>query len=233
MAAGEYAGKPPAETSDMIPRMRARSRVARVVAVAALAALGCAPQPRGRSLVIVAPRGAFPRIEQAAGAERRVRWDDADPRDDEACTESFAATELKRFLPACLGVPVDSVRLADSLPASGDAIVLGTRAANPLIAAALKTAQGSSTVSLITTSAILAPLLPALGWTSPTGRALAVLAIAAGSMVVSHANDSYFWVVGQFSCMDVATTVKTHTVASLIAGLTAILAVFALSLIIL
>jgi GntP family gluconate:H+ symporter len=102
-----------------------------------------------------------------------------------------------------------------------------------VIAAAIKTAQGSSTVSLVTTSAILAPLLPALGWTSSSARALAVLAIAAGSMVVSHANDSYFWVVSQFSDMDVPTACKTHTLASLVTGLVALAMVLLLSLLIL
>lgn len=101
-----------------------------------------------------------------------------------------------------------------------------------VIAAAIKTAQGSSTVSLVTTSAILAPLLPALGWTSPSARALAVLAMSAGSMVVSHANDSYFWVVSQFSDMDVSTACKTQTVASLVTGLTALTVVLLLSLVI-
>lgn len=91
-----------------------------------------------------------------------------------------------------------------------------------LIAATIKTAQGSSTVAIVTTAGILAPLLPALGWTAPAARALAVLAVGAGSMVVSHANDSYFWVVGQFSGMDVPTTCRTHTVASLVSGLTAL-----------
>ncbi|MEM0111895.1 MAG: GntP family permease, partial [Candidatus Parvarchaeota archaeon] len=70
-----------------------------------------------------------------------------------------------------------------------------------IIAAALKIAQGSSTVALITTSAILFPMLPALGWTTPVQKALITLAIGAGSMVVSHANDSYFWVVSRFSNM--------------------------------
>jgi gluconate:H+ symporter, GntP family len=102
-----------------------------------------------------------------------------------------------------------------------------------LIAAAIKTAQGSSTVSLVTTSAILAPLLPALGWTSPSARALAVLATGAGSMVLSHANDSYFWVVSQFSDMDVPTAVKTQTLASLVTGLVALATVLLLSTVLL
>lgn len=102
-----------------------------------------------------------------------------------------------------------------------------------IIAAALKTAQGSSTVSLVTTSAILLPLLPALGLDSEMGKVLAVMAIGAGSMTVSHANDSYFWVVSQFGGMDVKTAYKTQTVATLYQGLATIATVFILSLIIL
>lgn len=102
-----------------------------------------------------------------------------------------------------------------------------------IIAAALKTAQGSSTVSLVTTSAILLPLLPALGLDSEMGKVLAVMAIGAGAMTVSHANDSYFWVVSQFGGMDVKTAYKTQTVATLLQGIATIATVFILSLILL
>lgn len=94
-----------------------------------------------------------------------------------------------------------------------------------LIAAFLKTAQGSSTVAIITTAAICAPLLGALGLDSTTGAALAVLVIGAGSLTVSHVNDSYFWVVSKFSHMDTATALKTHTMASLIMGVTGLVMV--------
>ncbi|MCL5270790.1 MAG: GntP family permease [bacterium] len=94
-----------------------------------------------------------------------------------------------------------------------------------IIAAALKTAQGSSTVSLVTTSALVMPLLPDLGLASVMGRVLTVMAIAAGSMTVSHANDSYFWVVAEFSGMDVATAYRSQTVATLIQGITTIIIV--------
>ena len=67
-----------------------------------------------------------------------------------------------------------------------------------LIAAILKTAQGSSTVSIITTAAIMAPPLESFGLDSEMGRALSVLSIGAGAMTVSHLNDSFFWVVAQF-----------------------------------
>ena len=101
-----------------------------------------------------------------------------------------------------------------------------------IIAAALKTAQGSSTVALITTSALVAPMLPDMGLGSEAGRALTVISIGAGAMIMSHANDSYFWVVSQFSGLDTTTAYKTHSVATLIQGVTAMAAVFLLSLIV-
>ena len=95
------------------------------------------------------------------------------------------------------------------------------------IAALLKTAQGSSTASLVITSTIAAPLLPALGLDVqtggiPVGQVLAVMAIGAGAMVVSHVNDSYFWVVSQFSGMSVTTAYRAQTAATLVQGLTGI-----------
>ena len=97
-----------------------------------------------------------------------------------------------------------------------------------IIAAALKSAQGSSTVAIITTAAIVAPLLESFGLDSSLGRALSVLAIGAGSMTVSHLNDSFFWVVAQFSGMDTTTALKSQTVATLIQGVTGILIVLAI-----
>lgn len=101
-----------------------------------------------------------------------------------------------------------------------------------LIAAALKTAQGSSTVAIITTASIVAPLLPAIGLAGGLQPVLVTLAIGAGSMTVSHANDSYFWVVSQFSGMDVSQAYRLQTISSGIAGCTGILTVFVLSLVI-
>src|SRR5262252_4303373 len=103
--------------------MRAPRGIAAVLALAALASSGC-----GRSatqvgaLTIVAPRGPFASVEEAAASPSRVNWLDGDSGDDVASTASFAATELKRFLPAALGVPAANLRLADSLPEVGDGI---------------------------------------------------------------------------------------------------------------
>ncbi len=88
-----------------------------------------------------------------------------------------------------------------------------------MIAAVLKTAQGSSTVAIITTAAIIAPILESFGLDSSMGRALAVLSIGAGAMTVSHINDSFFWVVAQFTEMDTQTALKSQSVATLLQGL--------------
>jgi GntP family gluconate:H+ symporter len=100
-----------------------------------------------------------------------------------------------------------------------------------VIAAALKTAQGSSTVSLITTSAIVYPLLDSLGLASPTGAVLATMAVGCGSMVVSHANDSYFWVMSQFSGLKVDLAYKCQTMGTLVQGLVGIVVVYVLKIV--
>lgn len=95
-----------------------------------------------------------------------------------------------------------------------------------LIAAGIKTAQGSSTVSIITTAGLMAPLMVPLGFDPPMARALVVVAIGAGAMVVSHANDSFFWVVTQFSNMTPEQGYKLQTLGTLFQGVVAAIAVF-------
>jgi GntP family gluconate:H+ symporter len=102
-----------------------------------------------------------------------------------------------------------------------------------IIAAALKTAQGSSTVAIIATAGIMAPLLGTLGLEGPTARALVVVAIGAGSMVVSHANDSYFWVVTGLSGMSVKQGYKLQTLGTLVEGGAAAVTLWVISLIVL
>ncbi|MDR1322207.1 MAG: GntP family permease [Gracilibacteraceae bacterium] len=99
-----------------------------------------------------------------------------------------------------------------------------------LLSAILKTAQGSSTVALTTTAGIVAPLLGVLGLESPARIALTVMAIGAGAMTVSHANDSYFWVVTNFGGMTPEQGYKTQTLGTLVEGLCGMLGVFILSL---
>ncbi|MCT7943106.1 GntP family permease [Shewanella holmiensis] len=102
-----------------------------------------------------------------------------------------------------------------------------------IVAAALKSAQGSSTVALVATSALVAPLLGDIGLASEMGRVLTVMAIGAGAMTVSHANDSFFWVVTQFSRMSVKQAYRAQTMATLIQGVTAMVVVYLLSLVLL
>ena len=99
-----------------------------------------------------------------------------------------------------------------------------------ILAAILKTAQGSSTVALTTTAGIVAPILPLLGLDTPVRTALAVMAIGAGAMTVSHANDSYFWVVTNFGAMTPEKGYRTQTVNTLILGIAGMAEIFILSL---
>ena len=87
-----------------------------------------------------------------------------------------------------------------------------------LIAAVMKTAQGSSTVAIITTSSFVAPMLPILGLDNEWGKLFAMLAMGSGSMIVSHANDSYFWVVTNFGGISVNDTLKVYTSSTLVMG---------------
>ena len=99
-----------------------------------------------------------------------------------------------------------------------------------ILAAGIKSAQGSSTVALITTASIVAPLLPTLGLIDDSAKALVVLIIGAGSLVVSHANDSFFWIFTQMTGLEVNTGYRLHTTGTLILGVTAAFAVWVLSL---
>ena len=88
-----------------------------------------------------------------------------------------------------------------------------------LTAALIKTAEGSATVALITASALIEPLLPALGLDSTTGRLLALFSCGGGAMTVAHVNDSFFWVIAEFTGMDTATALKTLTAATFFQGI--------------
>ena len=99
-----------------------------------------------------------------------------------------------------------------------------------IIAAALKIAQGSGTVAIITSASLMAPLVVSLGLESSLARALVVVAIGAGSMIASHANDSYFWVVTQMSNMNVNQGYRLQTVGTLTIGVLSAIIVWVLSL---
>ena len=102
-----------------------------------------------------------------------------------------------------------------------------------LIAVVMKTAQGSSTVAIITTASFVSPMLSVLGLDSEWGRLLAMLSMGAGSMIVSHANDSYFWVISNFSEIDPATTLRVYSSSTIVMGVVVFAFVWITSLIIL
>lgn len=105
-----------------------------------------------------------------------------------------------------------------------------------IVAAIIKTSQGSSTVAMTTTAGIMglyfsdASLMAALGMTTPIDAVLVVMAIGAGAMTVSHANDSYFWVVTNFGGLTPQNGYKTQTTLTLIMGITSIITLFVVSL---
>lgn len=127
------------------------------------------------------------------------------------------------------GAILQKLPIAEAL--SGSLLGLGVGVLLPfIIAALLKTAMGASTVAMITTSAMLAPMMPALGFTSPLAKVLVIMAIGAGSMTVSHANDSYFWVVSQFSDMKTNDAYKCQTGMTAVMGITTIIVVYIVSM---
>ncbi|HEX8060705.1 MAG TPA: GntP family permease [Cyclobacteriaceae bacterium] len=91
------------------------------------------------------------------------------------------------------------------------------------IAAALKTAQGSTTTSMILTSGLLVPLILSAGFDTTAELSALVVAIGGGAMVVSHANDAYFWVVSQFGGIAPKDAFRSYTIITALQGLTALL----------
>ena len=128
-----------------------------------------------------------------------------------------------------LGAVVVASGFVDIIKESGDALKALGVVFPFIIAAILKSAQGSSTVAITTTASMMGmfndsgSMMSALGFTSPLAAALVVMAIGAGAMTVSHANDSYFWVVTGFGGIKARDGYRTMTLMTLIMGLSAIL----------
>ncbi|MBW4719876.1 GntP family permease [Saccharothrix obliqua] len=80
-----------------------------------------------------------------------------------------------------------------------------------VISCALRIAQGSATVAIVTTTGIVAPVIAGLGYSQPQ-LALVVMAISAGSIIASHVNDGGFWIVSRYFGLSVKETLKTWTV---------------------
>lgn len=100
-----------------------------------------------------------------------------------------------------------------------------------IIGAIFRTCVGSATIAMVTSATMIYPLLDVLGFGSPMGHIIAMLACAAGGMMVFHGNDDFFWVVTTTSDMDTSVAYKTIPLISVLQSLTALLCVFLLSLI--
>ena len=96
-----------------------------------------------------------------------------------------------------------------------------------VISQVLRAAQGSTTVALVTTSAIFSPIIAGMATVSPI---LVGLAICAGGIGISLPNDSGFWVVGRFSKFDVKQTIQVWTTGGTIAGVTALIVILILAM---
>ncbi|HVH22618.1 MAG TPA: SLC13 family permease [Pseudonocardia sp.] len=97
--------------------------------------------------------------------------------------------------------------LAGSMTAGGLPIILSAY----LISAALRLAQGSATVAIVTTAGIIEPIVSSGGYT-PAQVALIVISVSAGSIIASHVNDGGFWIVAKYFNMSVKQTLLTWTV---------------------
>lgn len=99
-----------------------------------------------------------------------------------------------------------------------------------LLAALVRVTQGSATVAMITAAGIMAPILPAFGLTQP-GIAIIVIAIASGATILSHVNDSGFWIVSRYLGMNEKQTLQTWTVMETIISVSGLVLALLLSII--
>ncbi len=117
--------------------------------------------------------------------------------------------------------------LAESLSSTGLPVIVAAF----VVAACIRVAQGSATVALTTTAGLMAPTVAATSGLSTFDLSLIVIAIACGSTVLSHVNDSGFWLVGRFLEMDEKTTLKTWTVMETLLGTIGFVIAWVLSLV--
>jgi GntP family gluconate:H+ symporter len=101
-----------------------------------------------------------------------------------------------------------------------------------LIAAAIKTLQGSSLVAAIAAAGMVQPILMPLGLGGENGKALATLAVGAGAMTVAHINDEFFWLVSMSTGLRPLRGLAAFTVGTLLQGLVAVAVLLLLSMVV-
>ena len=97
-----------------------------------------------------------------------------------------------------------------------------------LVAATVKTLQGSSLVAVITAAGIAQPLLAPLGLDAANSRALAALAVGAGAMTVSHVNDDLFWLASLAGGIRPLRALAVLTAGTLMQGIVAVAVLMAI-----
>lgn len=118
-------------------------------------------------------------------------------------------------------------------PALGNALIgagLPIALACFVLAASVRVIQGSATVACLTTVGLVLPVIELIGYSGAQLAALSIC-IAGGSIVLSHVNDSGFWLFGKFTGATEVQTLKTWTVMETILGTTgAVVGMIAFSL---
>lgn len=112
---------------------------------------------------------------------------------------------------AFFGKVISATGIGDALANTMSAAGLPVIVLAYVISCGLRIAQGSATVAIVTTGGIVAPLV-AEGNYSQMGVALIAMAIAAGSIILSHVNDGGFWIIAKYFNMTVKQTLQTWTV---------------------
>ncbi|ANN62459.1 GntP family permease [Brachyspira hyodysenteriae] len=131
-----------------------------------------------------------------------------------AFAEVLKSTELAKIIPE-LGHIFGSLNMGLILPF--------------IMASALKIMLGSSTIAVVTVASLFAPLLGTLGFNTPISQILVLMSIGAGSMIASHANDSYFWIVVELSGLKINDAYKARTLATFVQGITALIIIMILA----
>lgn len=97
-----------------------------------------------------------------------------------------------------------------------------------LIAVAVRVSQGSATVSMVTSAGLIAPVVQASNFSGPA-LGLIAIAIASGATVLSHVNDSGFWLVSRYLGISEKNTLRSWTVLETILGCVGFAIVFIIS----
>ncbi|MEX0994599.1 MAG: hypothetical protein WD599_03660, partial [Balneolaceae bacterium] len=97
-----------------------------------------------------------------------------------------------------------------------------------LVAATIRVSQGSATVSMVTSAGLIAPVVEAASYSAPMIGAITI-AIASGATVLSHVNDSGFWLVKEFMGMTEKQTLKSWTIMETIIGVVGLIVILIIS----